>query len=1457
MPVITPASTEGRVAGCDHQHYFGAIPSLATAQEIARTNDIVIANNFGTYEDDMFAITIPNVRPHGPLLGFYGKSVQAYTSELPLPEEFHAHNSLGQRINIFSTGIWLMQADHPSPAFFNDPRGFSVNTFRDYRAHEKWATVTADNNKFATDPICVAYLDSMSAFVAANSTVGNPGPPIRWQQTTQGGVGSAFGTNEFNAISYTIGDATQSLRPAPGYWVMGNGLRSGTAYLGTGGYASPNGLTADFPQHVDIAIAENFMQNNGAPWNSWRSEADICADVDMMAHVQLVVGTKISCIVNIFNTTANKNLTNPNLTAAQISQRLRYSVGIYMLGNRGESYFTFVKTTAGGADPGTWTDPYLKINMGAAIDNLTPASAYKDTSGLGNGIYRRDFAGGTVFVNMTANTISFTADAGLKNLDGTAASTGQSLQGHDALVLLTTSTPPPPPPPSDYTNVLTDSYTRVVAAGGLGVADTGQSYTIQGTATNYQVDGASAKVAVPVNAGRRAMPDNVNTLNTRTNAEFSFNELPVGDSQIFYIWVRQNTAGDTGYRLRCELTTGNQILYRMQKVVANVVTSIAVLQTWPGTYTAGLRMKAALQAFDTLPTTMSMKLWPSASAEPGQWQDEVADSQAELQVANNGAWSMFTQALNTNAPANVNVWDFTIDEYVPIIPPPPPPPPTTGNATLSMALRLRNGRNKEQEAEFVESEISPGKVPMVRIFNSMQSWTGAAVEEQQLDAAGRTMIMSFGAGSGVPYASYASGAKDANITAVGNGLKNFGNRIIVCFQHEPENNNVGFQAADYCAAYKYIINAWNSMGVINAEYAAIFQGFTYNTGSSHYNDLNNNIYVDSTLDALLTWWGTDAYNWYTRDGTWKSFATVFQPSQTWLAAHKAGKKWMIAEVGTEPDPADATRKGQWILDMLAKLQTAGWDKFEVVSYFNGQDQNSTPPYQWYFDYDPNLDPNSITAMTSLATDPWFAPVSQPPPSGIQLSISAPNDGDVFQAGVNNTAVVIAKAQATSTDGIQKVTIKINGGTEQTLTYDSVSATYSKSLSLAPGTYSILFTAYDLIGGTKTITPNIAVDAYVAPPPPPPPPIPTTLGGTPQVVVPYEEFVVVLLDHNGREFGELKGSDLRFGKYIKGDYFFSASPNKRNPLTDPGILEAHAVDYIVRRNGKDMAGGEITDVDRDTDVELVNIAGHGWKTYIEGLTLPFDPSTYSDAQNFHSGVPNDRTDDITTVVESLAQKVLNGYDNTIDLSMANILTGVQIVAHFLAADQQNLRDMIDSLANSIPGFEWEITPSQQLVLYSPKKGGRSQLVLDNSNIKGVHFSEQGIIGNILYGRGAGASTSQLQFVARNPMSQARYRDRVTLLDYGDVATKSQLRSMTQQGIQDTARQSLEFWVTVYTKGQDFWSMATDGDDIRVIWNDEDIVLDDWFRCHGYETYVNANGDVEITYHFDSSLDSSDG
>ena len=180
---------------------------------------------------------------------------------------------------------------------------------------------------------------------------------------------------------------------------------------------------------------------------------------------------------------------------------------------------------------------------------------------------------------------------------------------------------------------------------------------------------------LPVNAGRSATVNGIAFQDMHSLATFQIGELPVGDSEIFYVWVRRSTDGQNGYRIRCEFTSTGTLQVRTQKVVANAVTSIGTLKTLSLTPSIGDIYVAEIQAVGINPTTLQANVYRQADGRPATWLNDNTDTETTLQVATLGAaWSWFVQALNTNAPLNVYVLEYYINQLVPA--PPVNVPPT-------------------------------------------------------------------------------------------------------------------------------------------------------------------------------------------------------------------------------------------------------------------------------------------------------------------------------------------------------------------------------------------------------------------------------------------------------------------------------------------------------------------------------------------------------------------------------------------------------------------------------------------------------------------------------------------------------------------------------------------------------------------------------------------------------------
>ena len=311
-------------------------------------------------------------------------------------------------------------------------------------------------------------------------------------------------------------------------------------------------------------------------------------------------------------------------------------------------------------------------------------------------------------------------------------------------------------------------------------------------------------------------------------------------------------------------------------------------------------------------------------------------------------------------------------------------------------------------------------------------------------------------------------------------------------------------------------------------------------------------------------------------------------------------------------------------------------------------------------------------------------------------------------------------------------------------------------------------------------------------------------------------------------------------------YVSYDLHRSESLADIAKSEPNAIDFSVQRNGVEILSGEIVSRDADTDTDMVSIAGQDWMNYLDSLYLAFDPTNLTSGDNFT------RTDtDLKDIAEGLIQKVLNGYTNTIAISMNNSATGLIQSQNFLATDLNSLKSMLDTLAGQSLGFDWEITHDKQFVIYSPQRTDQSPYRLDRSNIMQVHYGLQGVPASAVYGRGSGSGSAQAVRYAASSAASAVYRDRVQVVDFGTVPSRAILTNLTRKKVAELAKQKLEFWITVQPALTDnIYTSVYPGQSVYIDYDDTYITLQGWYRCGGYEAFIAAAGDESVTFNFNT-------
>lgn len=628
-------------------HYY-AVPSSATvAAQLAVLCDFLVTKPSAI---EPFAQAMYTANP-GLFMGEYDKSIQSDPA-VTFPEPWYAHTSTtlssANRVQVFSK-YWEMQADQVTSTY-TDGRGISGTTWREYIAKDHWKNVADLNATFpTTNPVNLIYFDSMGQFVGA---LVNP--------TT----GALYTASQWHQVVYTVGDQGMNRRPSVGMWVFANGLTDGNAYMGTAVLPSaPTGAKADIINHVDVAIAESFLRGNGSSVTVFPSNRTVEQSIDLLKSISALPNKAVWVVLNINNATAGGGGFVPtSTTPTQMQQWRRYAMSIFLIGNDGKAFFEFVESTS--LLPWDEDHPYYHVILGAPVDTLANGLAYIDGT---TGLYTRKFAQGTVYVNNSGSAVTFNPGVGFKEVDGTAISGTVTIGAHDGRILLGASSGGTGGSGGGtvLNNILTDTFTRTVAAGSIGTADTGQTYTLQGTTTNYLVDGARAVVTTPLATGRRGTASGIAKRDLHALAKFGFSELPIGDNEVFYLWLRIDAAGQNGYRVMCRVTVTNTIEMRLQKVVANASINLGTLRTLTPTFSLGDTLVAEVQASGVSPTVLQGSLYREQDGPPAAWLDSTNDSEATLQVATGGsAWAFYVEALNTNAPLNCYLTQFNVDELV-------------------------------------------------------------------------------------------------------------------------------------------------------------------------------------------------------------------------------------------------------------------------------------------------------------------------------------------------------------------------------------------------------------------------------------------------------------------------------------------------------------------------------------------------------------------------------------------------------------------------------------------------------------------------------------------------------------------------------------------------------------------------------------------------------------------------
>lgn len=209
------------------------------------------------------------------------------------------------------------------------------------------------------------------------------------------------------------------------------------------------------------------------------------------------------------------------------------------------------------------------------------------------------------------------------------------------------------PPPAHV--VADDSFDREVT-GGWGSAPVGGAWTTSGGAAAFAVGGGFGAISLAPSHTREARLNAVSTTDAVITTNFAADVVPAGGAMS--ITVLGRVVGASTYSSRVRLESGGAIrVYALRDETPLGGGSVVL----PGAYVAGDVIHVRTNVTGTNPTTVAVKVWVGAAAEPAGWTIQATDSTAAHQAAGALGIKAAVSANSTHPVTKLTVTDFHVE----------------------------------------------------------------------------------------------------------------------------------------------------------------------------------------------------------------------------------------------------------------------------------------------------------------------------------------------------------------------------------------------------------------------------------------------------------------------------------------------------------------------------------------------------------------------------------------------------------------------------------------------------------------------------------------------------------------------------------------------------------------------------------------------------------------------------
>lgn len=329
----------------------------------------------------------------------------------------------------------------------------------------------------------------------------------------------------------------------------------------------------------------------------------------------------------------------------------------------------------------------------------------------------------------------------------------------------------------------------------------------------------------------------------------------------------------------------------------------------------------------------------------------------------------------------------------------------------------------------------------------------------------------------------------------------------------------------------------------------------------------------------------------------------------------------------------------------------------------------------------------------------------------------------------------------------------------------------------------------------------------------------------------------------------------------GSIEYSISLSATDPVTGDRIVSRNFIRpygtyWRLKRDNKVIMAGWHTALSGNLRGESVSVQGKDWADYLGKRHFPFDPRNrdyYVDTnQGGTVGVIGiwSNVDAIGPVKKILDETLAINY--SIDFTYQSTDIGCDIYYRVDPGDTSSVLSLLDGVANSWPGFEWDISPARHINFYVPFKYGVPSSVVpvwtflgtDDGLIE-LSLTNNGITATHILGQGTG-NTMKEGWV-RSYLNGEQEYSRIDLVETYEILSQDEgIYQQTIAGLADALQPQHEVNLVCNPEEiPDFWNRFEPGFAVGIVVDLEWHKIENMHQILDMDVTVDNNANELVT------------